>query len=145
MTDRPAKMIYHELIGAKLNGGNAMGYRELIKKIQHDSGFSDAESKEALDRMVESLSERLQEGERKDFASQLPVELQDIALSVQMPSKEERHQDIIREFMDKEGIEEDHAKKQVMTAWAALKSFMTDGQLRHIKAQLTKHNADMLY
>jgi uncharacterized protein (DUF2267 family) len=49
-----------------------MKYRELIKKVQNYSGFSDTESKEALEMMVESLAVHLNEGERKDFASQLP-------------------------------------------------------------------------
>lgn len=122
-----------------------MGYRELIHKIQHDSGFSDAESKMALDCMVESIAERLEEGERKDFASQLPSELQDIALSAEMPDKSERHKDIIQEFMEKENIEEDRAKKQVLTAWTALKSSITDGLVKHIKSQLPDRTAAMLY
>jgi uncharacterized protein (DUF2267 family) len=121
-----------------------MGYRELIKKIQHDAGFSDTESQQALDQMVESIAERLEDGERKDFASQLPAELQDIALSV-MPTQEDRRKDIIQEIMEKEDTKQDHAKKQVLTAWTALKSFMTDGQVRHIKSQLPSQAARLLY
>jgi nucleoid DNA-binding protein len=45
-----------------------MSFRELIKKVQLASGFSDSESQEALELMVESLAERLNDGERKDFA-----------------------------------------------------------------------------
>jgi uncharacterized protein (DUF2267 family) len=122
-----------------------MGYRELIKKIQHDAGFSDAESKEALDRMVESIAERLEAGERQNFASQLPAELQNIALTTEMQPRSERHRDIVQEFMEKEGIEEGRAKKQVMSAWTALKSFMSDGQINHVKAQLPNRTAEMLY
>lgn len=121
-----------------------MGYRELIKKIQHDAGFSDAESKAALDQMVESIAERLTDGERKDFASQLPAELQTIALA-SAESRQERHEDIIHEFMEKEGIDEARAKKQVMTAWSALKSFITEGEIRHIKSQLPDNVAAQLY
>lgn len=122
-----------------------MGYRELIKKIQHDSGFSDAESKEALDQMVESIAERLTADERKDFASQLPQELQDIALSADMPARDERHQDIIREFMEKENIDEARAKKQVLTAWGALKATISPGEIEDIKAQLPSQAAAPLY
>jgi uncharacterized protein (DUF2267 family) len=121
-----------------------MGYRELIKQVQHDSGFSDAESKEALDLMVESIAERLNDGERQDFASQLPTELQDIALSVE-PVDDENRKDIIREFMEKENIEADHAKKQVLTTWKVLKSLISDGEIRHIKSQLPHQVAELLY
>jgi uncharacterized protein (DUF2267 family) len=122
-----------------------MGYRELIKKIQHDSGFSDVESQEALDLMVESIAERLEEDERMDFASQLPAELQALAIEAEMPSKHERHEDIIKEFMEKEGIDEGRAKKQVLTAWKALKSTISEGEIRHIRAQLPDRIAATLY
>lgn len=122
-----------------------MGYRELIKKMQHDSGFSDAESKQALDQMVQSIAERLDAGERKNFVSQLPAELQAIALVVGTSDRRERHQDIIQEFMEKERIEQSHAKKQVLTAWAALKSFISPGEIQHLKAQLPNNVAGTLY
>ena len=121
-----------------------MKYREIIKKIQHDSGFSDAESAEALERTVESIAERLQEGERQDFASQLPTELQQVALYA-TGNKEVHKQDILEEFMEKENIEADHAKKQFLSAWGALRSFISEGEIRHIKAQLPQRAADMLY
>ena len=122
-----------------------MGYRELIHKMQQKSGFSDAESAEALTVMVEGIAERLGEGERQDFASQLPAELQDIALSARMPERSERKKDLVHEFMEKENIDEPRAKKQVVSAWETLKSFITEGQINHIKAQLPASAAAMLY
>ncbi len=122
-----------------------MKYRELIHKIQHDAGFSDAESEDALDMMVETIAERLNEGERKDFASQLPAELQAIALYAEPGEKEEIHAGIIEEFMAREEIPEDRAKKQVMSAWGALKAFISEGEIRHIKSQLSEHVASVLY
>jgi uncharacterized protein (DUF2267 family) len=121
-----------------------MGYRELIKKIQHDSGFSDAESELSLDLMVESLAERLTDDELKDFASQLPSELQERAMATAMEGREIRHMDIVEEFMAKEQIDESHAKKQVLTAWEALKSFISEGQINHIRTQLTPQTAAIL-
>ena len=46
-----------------------MGYKELIKYVQLESGFSSMESEEALTHTVESIAERLSADERKDFAS----------------------------------------------------------------------------
>jgi uncharacterized protein (DUF2267 family) len=120
-----------------------MGFRELIKKVQMESGFSDSESKDALEMMVESLAVHLGEGERKDFASQLPQELQDIALSV-MPTAETANQDIVEQFMETEAIEEGRAKKQIMAAWAALKTAISDGEIRHLKSQLPNNMTAML-
>lgn len=122
-----------------------MGYRELIHKMQQKTGFSDAEAEDALDLMVESIAERLDDGERKDFASQLPQELQEIAMTTEMLDREDRNRDIIHEFMEKEGIAEDRAKKQVMAAWETLKSTISQGEIKDIKAQMPDRIAAMLY
>jgi uncharacterized protein (DUF2267 family) len=121
-----------------------MGFRELIKKVQLNSGFSDAESKAALENMVESLSVHLNEGERKDFASQLPQELQDIALSV-YATDENSKEDIVHQFMRVQGIPENRAKKQVLSAWRALKDAISEGEVAHIKAQLSNRELAILH
>lgn len=120
-----------------------MGFRELIKEVQLESGFSDAESKDALEMMVESLAVHLDDGERKDFASQLPEPLQDIALAV-MPTEQTAQQNILQQFMEQEGIEESRAKKQILAAWSAIKQAVSDGEIRHIKSQLSTQNAALL-
>lgn len=121
-----------------------MGYRNIIKQIQHDAGFSDAESEEALGRLVEGIAERLEVGERMKFARQLPPELQDVVYAVTVPSKKERHRGIIEEVMEKEDISHDHAKKQVLTSWHALKQFMSRGLVRNVKSQLPNSVAQTL-
>lgn len=120
-----------------------MKYRELIKKVQDYSGFSDQESKDALDCLVETLAVHLTEGERKDFASQLPEELQDIALAV-LPTEETAKQDMFEQFMEVQQVEEPRAKKQMLAAWRALKDAVTSGEIEHIKAQLPNHTVAML-
>jgi uncharacterized protein (DUF2267 family) len=113
--------------------------------MQQKTGFSDTEAEDALDLMVESLAERLTDEERENFASQLPPELQDIALGAHIADRHERNQDLINEFMKKEGIEEDRAKKQVLGAWETLKSLITEGQIRHLQSQLPGRVAAVLY
>lgn len=120
-----------------------MGFREMIKKVQVYSGFSDAESQEALELMVETLAERLTDGERKDFASQLPHELKEIALATQ-PIPKNYKKDIIGEFMEAEGIEESRAKKQVFSAWRTLKETISEGEIKDIKSQLPNSITAML-
>ena len=113
-----------------------MGYKELINFMQRRAGFTDTEAQEVLDLMIESISERLGEYEREDFASMLPVELQETVYSAETSSPEEQEQDFIHEFMDKEDIEETEATKQVATAWETLKSFIADVDIQRLKAQL---------
>jgi uncharacterized protein (DUF2267 family) len=121
-----------------------MGFRELIKKVQVYSGFSDDESKDALEMMVESLAVHLDDGERKDFASQLPQELQDIALTV-YPTPENSRQDILDQFMEVEQIDEGRAKKQIYAAWEALKEAVSEGEIDHIRAQLPNSSVAFLH
>lgn len=121
-----------------------MTFRQLIKKVQDYSGFSDAESKDALELMVETLAVHLTEGERKDFASQLPHELQDIALSVYATDSNSR-EDILQQFMEIEEIDEPRAKKQIMAAWKALKDAISGGEIEHIRAQLPNRTVAFLH
>jgi len=121
-----------------------MKYRELIKKVQLYSGFSDTESQDALDCLVESLAIHLNEGERKDFASQLPQELQDRALAV-LPTKETSRQDMLEQIMEVERIPEPRAKKQMLAAWRALKDGITEGEINDIRAQLPQKTVALLH
>lgn len=52
-----------------------MRYREMVKMMQHYSGFSDSESENALVTFIRMLSKRLMPDERVDFASQLPKDM----------------------------------------------------------------------
>jgi uncharacterized protein (DUF2267 family) len=121
-----------------------MKYRELIKKVQDYSGFSDSESQDAIEMMVESLAVHLTEGERKDFAAQLPQKLKDMALSV-YPSAKNAKADLVEQFMEYEHIDESRAKKQIHATWKALKDALSGGEIEHIKAQLPKHTVAFLH
>lgn len=121
-----------------------MQYRQLVKRVQDYSGFSDSESETALRLFVRKLAARLTEGERKDFASQLPSDLQDMALTTETSDVKTR-EDFIRQFCEEENIEEGRAKKQVMAAWQAIKDALTPGQIKHIKTQLPDDLAEALH
>jgi uncharacterized protein (DUF2267 family) len=94
--------------------------------------------------MVESLAVHLTEGERKDFASQLPERLQYMALSV-YPSAENAKEDLVEQFMEYEHIDEGRAKKQIHAAWDALKDALSKGEVEHIRAQLPNRTVAFLH
>lgn len=112
-----------------------MQYRQIVKRVQDYSGFSDREAEQALRLFVESLAARLNEGEREDFASQLPRELQDLALSagktVRMNTAE-----LYDDLTELQDISKSHAKKQVKASWLAIKDAISEGEVEHIEAQL---------
>ena len=121
-----------------------MGYRELIKKVQLYSGFSDQESAEALDHTVEVLAAHLTDGERKDFASQLPSELQITALSVDQIT-EKSQKGVLEQYISRTEMDEGRAKKQLLSAWRALKEAISEGEIKDIKAQLPNASAAILH
>lgn len=121
-----------------------MTYREMIKRMQRYSGFSDSESQNALILFVKNLAARLTFGERKDFASQLPPELQEVALTDEV-SFVKTAQDFIDDFCYEEGIDEARAKKQIFSAWRVIKDEVSPGEIEDIKAQLPTDLARALY
>jgi uncharacterized protein (DUF2267 family) len=121
-----------------------MTYRELIKKVQLYSGFSDSESETALRLFVRKLAARLTLNERKDFASQLPKDLKDEAMTDET-SEVRTAEDFIMQFAIEENIDESRAKKQVMSAWKAIKDAISKGEIEDIKAQLPHDIAAQLY
>lgn len=112
-----------------------MKYRQLIKKVQLYSGFSDSESKDALDGAVATIAYHLTDGGRKNFASQLPDELKGLALSVYV-TKETANKDILEQFAEVQGVKMDRAKKQLLSAWRAIKDAISVGEISHVRAQL---------
>ncbi len=121
-----------------------MKYRDLIKTVQDYSGFSDSESKDALDGTVAVLAIHLTEGERKNFASQLPEELQDLALAV-YATEANSQQDLFEQFMEVQEVDEPRARQQLLSAWDALKDILSSRLIDHIKAQLPQRTQQLLY
>lgn len=120
-----------------------MKYRELIKTVQRYSGLSKSESKDALDGTVAVLAVHLTEGQRKNFASQLPTELQDLALAV-YATEENSTQDLFEQFMEVQAVDESRAKTQLLSAWRALKRALSKGVVDHVRSQLPKRTAKLL-
>lgn len=121
-----------------------MKYRELIKKVQHYSGFSDMESKDALDGTVAIVSIHLTEGERKDFASQLPDELKSLALAVYPSDEVLKEKDWLAQFARIQGVKLDRAKKQLLSSWKAIKEAISDGEIKNMQAQMPKKVREQL-
>lgn len=121
-----------------------MQYRELVKKVQHYSGFSDQESEMALRTFVSTLGTRLTPDERAHFASQLPQDLKEDAMSLE-ESERFGADEFIRRFCDESGVGESEAKKQIFASWSAIKDAVSPGEIRQIKSQLPKDLDSMLH
>jgi uncharacterized protein (DUF2267 family) len=122
----------------------SMQYRELVKRVQDYSGFSDSESETALRIFIKRLAMRLTPDEREDFASELPMDLQDIALTEAAPQRISAEQ-FVQQFAEEEDIDESRAKKQILAAWQAVKDAISPGEIDDIKAQLPNDMVAMLH
>jgi uncharacterized protein (DUF2267 family) len=120
-----------------------MTYKEIIHKVQENSGFSLAESKDSIEMMVESLAVHLAENERKDFADQLPEELHAIAMSVYATNENSR-EGVLEQFARVQNISVTRAKKQINAAWRALKAAISKSQIARIRAQLPNKTTELL-
>lgn len=120
-----------------------MRYRDMVHMVQQMSGSSDEESTDALQFMVESVAVHLGEGERQEFASQLPSELQSIALTV-LPTSDNIRDDIIEQYMEFEEVDEHSALTQIKAAWSALREVMTGGGIEEIKSRLPNQMVGIL-
>lgn len=120
-----------------------MKYRELIKTVQLYSGFSDEESKDALDGTVATIAIHLPERDRMEFANELPEELGDLALAV-YPTPENTQQDLFEQFMEVQEVDAPRATQQLISAWEALKDILSSRLIDHIHAQLTTRSLSIL-
>ncbi len=120
-----------------------MKYQELIKTVQLYSGFSDEESKDALDGTVATLAVHLPENDRRHFAEELPEELQDLVLAV-YATPENSTQDLFEQFVEIQEVDESRAKKQLLSAWEALKDVLSARAIDHIRAQLPGRTMQLL-
>ncbi len=114
-----------------------MKYQEMVKAVQEKGGFEKEQAEQALQVFMETLATRLNDGERNDFASQLPKELQNIVLEPTHVS--DRSADgFYEEIGATQDIGAEEAKQQARLVWETLKGAITEGEISHIKAQLPK-------
>lgn len=120
-----------------------MGYRELINEVSSASGLSARESREVLDNTVESLASLLDDEDREDFASQLPGELQYVALDAEPLENQPQH-DLLTQFVERQQVDEDEARTYIGAAWKAIKDAIAGSEAYHIREQLSATSASLL-
>jgi uncharacterized protein (DUF2267 family) len=118
-------------------------YSEFIKTVQQYDNLSKDDAEDTLQVLIEQISVHLNEGERRNFASQLPERLEDIALTV-LPTPENASRDIFEQVMELEDLEEATVKERLQAAWRALKDGLSEGLIDSIKAQLPQRTVSML-
>jgi uncharacterized protein (DUF2267 family) len=114
-----------------------MQYRNFIKQVQLNSGFSDSEAEQATEVFMETLASRLTEGELKDLRAQLPPEIAAKAASPAGGGLDKlRGDEFLEKIAMRQNIDTAHAKKQMHAVWDALKQAVSEGEIDHVRSQL---------
>lgn len=112
-----------------------MRYTDMVQRVKYYSGLPSHESEEILELMVVSLSTRLSDHERQEFAGELPKHLHDLALLVRGTHGDVR-KDLVRQFMDLQAVDERRARRQITAGWKALGDTMSGRKLESLRQQL---------
>lgn len=118
-------------------------FYDMVRTVQTASNFSDSESRDALEMLVESIAVHLPERDRREFAEQLPEELRDLALSV-MATPENSRMDLLKQFMQIEHISSGRARRQIACSWKALKRAVDITKLERFKTYLPRTSLPLL-
>ncbi|MGB4795690.1 MAG: DUF2267 domain-containing protein [Candidatus Saccharimonadales bacterium] len=113
-----------------------MKYHALITKIKHIAGARDDESQDALELVVENVAVHLTDRTRRDFAAQLPDELQTAAMMV--PTASVADDDIIEQYMDIEDVDEHRARDYLRAAWQAICELFDREAVEDITSELPR-------
>lgn len=114
-----------------------MSYHELIQRIKEYAGAAEEESQDALEIVVENVAAHLTDPTRREFAAQLPDELQSAAMMV--PTANHIDEDIIEQLMDLEDVDEGRAKQYIKAAWNALKDMFDRTEVEDITSELPRN------
>jgi uncharacterized protein (DUF2267 family) len=122
-----------------------MKYREFIKRVQYNSGFSDSEAEHATQVFMETLVARLSDDEIKDLCSQLPAEIAVMAEGGSEGVEKFSGSEFLERIAAEQNIDPVHARKQMVAVWETLKEAVSAGEINLLKAQMPNDLAGMLY
>jgi len=109
-------------------------YRDLIRRIKEAAGASYDSAQDVLELVVEKVAVHLSDPMRREFAANLPRELQSAAQMV--PTVQHLDEDIVGQLMDLEDIDEVGARARIKAAWQALCDMFDSHEVSEITAEL---------
>ncbi|GHO62248.1 hypothetical protein KSC_011400 [Ktedonobacter sp. SOSP1-52] len=117
-----------------------MKHDEFIREVQERAHLLSRDEAERASRAtLQMLGERLGGGEAKDLASQLPSQEAQYTLSGQAGMGYDMTADEFCQHVgDIEGVNAEQAAGDVQAVFSALQDALTEGQVKHIRNQLSR-------
>ena len=109
---------------------------EFVKKISDRAEVSGGQAQSAALSTLAVLGERLEAGEARDLASQLPEDLAGPLVQATGTGEPFSARDFVERVADREEIAPNDADKRVRAVFATLQEAVTAGQLEDVLSQL---------
>ena len=114
-----------------------MKYDEFVKQVRERAEVSREDAQSAAGSTLAVLAERLEAGEVKDLASQLPEGFEDALGRLPAgPAEAFSARDFVERVADRESIAPNDADKRVRAVFATFQEAVSGGELEDVLAQL---------
>jgi uncharacterized protein (DUF2267 family) len=111
--------------------------------VQEEAGIDDAHAGRAIPATLATLAERLDPGEARDLAAEVPPELA-VWLATDTPAAPFGVDEFIRRVAEREGVDAASAKRDARAVFTALGYAVSPGELADVAAELPQEFAALL-
>lgn len=124
-------------------GRDAMQYDELIRTVSSRAGIPSEQAERATRATLQTLAERISEGDASDLASQLPEDLED---ALRVGTNEQRFdlREFSRRVSDREGVTASEAERHAGAVLATLRDAITEQRVASLMGQLPEEFHELL-
>jgi uncharacterized protein (DUF2267 family) len=121
----------------------APNYETFIALVREQANLSHAEAERATRATLETLGERISDGEARDIAEQLPAPLRPIVIDGRDPEPSEAGE-FVRRVAEREGVERPLAREHARAVFAALGQVVSRDEIDDMRAQLPSSFRDLV-
>jgi uncharacterized protein (DUF2267 family) len=121
----------------------ATDYERFISTVQQAAGVGREQAERASQATLQTLAERIAEGEARDLALELPPELAPF-LGSKGPAERFDVDEFLRRIAEREGVDLDSAERHAGAVFAALGQTLSAKELADLEAELPKDFAPLL-
>jgi uncharacterized protein (DUF2267 family) len=121
----------------------AVDYATFISAVQEEAGVGYEDAERATRATLQTLGERISEGEARDIAAQLPKPLRPVIVDGRDPERFDVGE-FIRRVAEREGVEEALAREHARAVFAALGRAVDRKEIDDMRAQLPSSFADLV-
>lgn len=113
-----------------------MNYEDMLRQIAVGAGLEKDEADRVTRSFFETLAQRLGNEEAREFASQLPIELQNTLAPTDPDVEKFSTEEFLSRMGQAAGVEPARAGQAAHAVWQTVKDAVDSGELGDVKSQL---------